>query len=494
MNKKMHETHRINSAGIIAYTIITTVLLFAYVLEFLKGSRTLGYTLVFAVLNLVPYITCLILYRKDRTTNGIKYMMSIGFSVLYAFVLVTAAVPTTFVYIYLIFLILIPYGDTRLCTITGTIAVVANIVAVVIGFWNGSLTTADLAMVEIQVLATVIAAFFTVVATTVIGKVNAQRMAELNDEKDKSDALLSNTLELSGGISDDLAAVTERMKQLEQSAVTTRDSMQDVSAGANDTAEAMQMQMQQTEAIVEQVDKVKEVSRVITEDVRQTEDTIVVGKDNIEHLLSYVSQSENASGIVASKMEELTENTAKMNSIVELINSITSQTSLLSLNASIEAARAGEAGKGFAVVAGEISTLSQQTSEATVSITELISGITGSIDEVFQAIHQLMESNKEQNRSAETMARNFEKIEECSGSIHKVSHELEMVISELAKLNEIIVQNINSVSAVTEEMSARAGETLTESGNNAAIVEEVTKVIVELNDKAKQLNQGGSDS
>ena len=494
MNKKMHETHRINSAGIIAYTIITAVLLFAYVLEFLKGSRTLGYTLVFAVLNLAPYITCLILYRKDRTTNGIKYMMSIGFSVLYAFVLVTAAVPTTFVYIYLIFLILIPYGDTRLCTITGTIAVVANIVAVVIGFWNGSLTTADLAMVEIQVLATVIAAFFTVVATTVIGKVNAQRMAELNDEKDKSDALLSNTLELSGGISDDLAAVTERMKQLEQSAVTTRDSMQDVSAGANDTAEAMQMQMQQTEAIVEQVDKVKEVSRGITEDVRQTEDTIVVGKDNIEHLLSYVSQSENASGIVASKMEELTENTAKMNSIVELINSITSQTSLLSLNASIEAARAGEAGKGFAVVAGEISTLSQQTSEATVSITELISGITGSIDEVFQAIHQLMESNKEQNRSAETMARNFEKIEECSGSIYKVSHELEMVISELAKLNEIIVQNINSVSAVTEEMSARAGETLTESGNNAAIVEEVTKVIVELNDKAKQLNQGGSDS
>lgn len=494
MNKKMHETHRINSAGIIAYTIITTVLLFAYVLEFLKGSRTWGYTLVFTVLNLVPYITCLILFRKDRTTNGIKYMMSIGFSVLYAFVLVTAAVPTTFVYIYLIFLILIPYGDTRLCTITGTIAVVANIVAVVIGFWNGSLTTADLAMVEIQVLATVIAAFFTVVATTVIGKVNAQRMAELNDEKDKSDALLSNTLELSGGISDDLAAVTERMKQLEQSAVTTRDSMQDVSAGANDTAEAMQMQMQQTEAIVEQVDKVKEVSRGITEDVRQTEDTIVVGKDNIEHLLSYVSQSENASGIVASKMEELTENTEKMNSIVELINSITSQTSLLSLNASIEAARAGEAGKGFAVVAGEISTLSQQTSEATVSITELISGITGSIDEVFQAIHQLMESNKEQNRSAETMARNFEKIEECSGSIYKVSHELEMVISELAKLNEIIVQNINSVSAVTEEMSARAGETLTESGNNAAIVEEVTKVIVELNDKAKQLNQGGSDS
>lgn len=487
--KKMNETHRINAAVLLSYSVLTFILLAAYLLEFVKGSRGLGYTIVFTLLNLVPYIAFFVLYKKDKTTTIVKYILSIGFSVLYAFVLLTAAVPTTFVYIFLVFFMIIPYGDMRLCYITGGMAVVANIVSVVIGFVGGSLTTADLAMVEIQVISVALSAIFTGFATSVIGQVNAQRIAELNDEKVKSDALLSHTLELSKGISRDIESVSARMERLDQSVATTRDSMNEVSVGVNETAESMQAQLLQTEEIVGHVNKAQKVSRDIAENVQQTEDTILVGKGNIENLLSHVNQSESASSLVASKMNELAENTEKMNSILELINSVTKQTSLLSLNASIEAARAGEAGRGFAVVAQEISDLAKQTSDATVGIAKLIEGITGSIDEVFRAINQLVESNKEQNQSAETMAQNFEKIEKCSRSIYEVSADLERVISELAKSNQSIVENINTVSAVTQEVSAHANETLTESEQNALVVEEVTRVIVELNDKAKKLNQ-----
>jgi methyl-accepting chemotaxis protein len=97
-----------------------------------------------------------------------------------------------------------------------------------------------------------------------------------------------------------------------------------------------------------------------------------------------------------------------------------------------------------------------------------------------------MDSNKGQNQSVETMAQNFEEIENCVHNINEVSENLEQVVFDLAKTNESIIASINNVSAVTEEVSARANETLSESEKDALVVEEITNVIIELNNKAKQ--------
>lgn len=487
--KRMDETHRINKSVLIAYTVITLLLQAAYMLELVKGDRTGTYIALFSALNLVPYGLCLWSYIKDKTSQTMKYIMCVGYSILYAFVLLTSAVPTTFVYMFLMLFLLVPYGKKALCFITGGVAVASNIVSVVVGFTSGDLTTDDLAMVEIQIISMTVSVAFTVLVTHVIGKVNAQRMGELNEEKEKIDELLSHTLEVSKGISEDIATVSSRMKDLERSVVTTKDSMQDVSYGANETAESMQEQLMQTEAIVKQVSKTKAVSSTIAEDMRYTNEAIKVGKEDINRLLEFVEKSEQVSTTVADKMQELTENMEKMNSIVEMINSITNQTSLLSLNASIEAARAGEAGRGFTVVAGEISGLAGQTRTATIDITKLIEGITVSIKDVFASINELVESNKEQNNAAQEMAESFEKIEGYTRSIGEVSLTLEDVVGELEKTNKVIIEGIGNVSAVTEEVSARATETFSVSENNAETVEEIANVIVELNNKAQKLHE-----
>ena len=65
---------------------------------------------------------------------------------------------------------------------------------------------------------------------------------------------------------------------------------------------------------------------------------------------------------------------------------------------------------------------------------------------------------------------------------------LSPILEELSKKNEIIVTSINTVSSVTEEVSARANETLSGTENDALVVDEITDVIVNLNEKAKQLN------
>lgn len=487
--KKMPELHRINKAVLIQYAILTIIILAAYILEFVKGSRTLPYTLIFMFFDLVPFVLFAVIYRKNPESSNLKYILSIGFSLLYAFVLITAAVPTTFVYIFMIYVTIIPYGDIRLCYITGGIAVLANIGSVIYGFVTSSLSTNDLAMIEIQVISIAIGAFFVYLATNVIGKVNAQKMDEIHEEKDKTEHLLANTLDISQGISDDIETVSTRMEMLMTAMSTTGDSMKDVTAGANETADSLQQQLSQTEEIVEQIDSAKAVTETIASNVAQTEQTITLGKENIEQLLASVNQSEAVGATVAEKMNELMENTKKMNSIVEMINSITSQTSLLSLNASIEAARAGEAGRGFAVVAGEIQSLAGQTSEATVNITKLINDINSSIQEVFNSTNQMMENNKTQNQAVETMASTFEDIEQCVSNIEEGSSNLEHVVAELVHSNETIVNGINMISSVTQEVSARASETLEDTEKNTVVVEEVTDVIFSIYAKAKQLNE-----
>lgn len=489
MNKnKKTEMHRMNKSALIAYSILTVILMVAYLIEFVKGDRSLGYTLGFGALDIIPYAIFVATYIKDREARVLKYILSIGFSVLYAFVLLTAAVPTTFVYIFMLYIAVIPYGDIILCFITGGAALVSNIISIAIGFSNKSLTTDDMAMVEIQVIAIALGAVFVGFATSTIGKINAQKMEEISSQKNKTEKLLANTLELSRVISGDIESVTGQMEELKNSVIATKDSMEDVSMGTNESAESLQQQLIETEEIVSKLENANNMTGTIANDVSETHKDIMTGKEKLGNLLESVSQSDITSRTVAEKMDELIENAEKMNEIVEMINSITNQTKLLSLNASIEAARAGEAGRGFSVVATEISSLAGQTNDATINITDLINGIITSIKEVFESINQLIDNNREQNSAVNTMAETFEKIEKSVENINSFSLDLEKIMAELSVTNESIVSNINNISAVTEEVSARASETLADSERNAQIVEDVTSVIVNLNEKAKNLD------
>ncbi|MBP8968967.1 MAG: methyl-accepting chemotaxis protein [Lachnospiraceae bacterium] len=150
----------------------------------------------------------------------------------------------------------------------------------------------------------------------------------------------------------------------------------------------------------------------------------------------------------------------KINELTNTIMAISSQTSLLALNASIEAARAGEAGRGFAVVATEIGNLAGQTSSA-------VANINGIVDEVNSAITQMQTCLTEMGDFIENTVlkdyKEFQKVgdqyqddadifKDSMSSIKNSTDELTEIIADIAgaigSINRAIGESANGVSDI----------------------------------------------
>ena len=287
----------------------------------------------------------------------------------------------------------------------------------------------------------------------------------------------------------DIEKIDSKISTLGESVDATREAMGEVNTGSTDTADAVQKQLEMTEQIQRRVETVESGAEEIIESINETRKAVEDGNRNVETLVDSVKESVESGRAVARQLAQLDEDMVKMNSIVDIITEITSQTSLLALNASIEAARAGEAGKGFSVVASEISKMADGTQDATVKITELISNVSGAIRDVVEVTGNMIEMIEGQNKATEQTAESFVTIENNTESIFTNSSRLAGIVSELAQDNKKIVDSVSTISAISEEVAAHANDTFSASEQNSSTVSEIVTLSGELRALAHKLEQ-----
>lgn len=485
MNKEMRI---INKTAAASHTVLIVVLLLAYAIEVVKGDRTIGYFAIFSLLAVIPVIGDWIAYKANPETTKIKHILGTGYSIFYIFVIFTTVNDVAFTFAIPMFIMVTLYSDVKFCALVGFGCFFVNLIqaiqhAVTVGFAEGELATYEI-KIALMLLVAIIVCF----TTGVLEKINKMKMDAINEEKDNVSRLLNNIMSVSGEMSEGIVNMTAQMQELGNSVSETRNAMQEVSTGTNESAESIQNQLMQTEEIQKHIEQVASVSESINDSMEHAKGDIQNGKSNLDILMAQVESSEQAGREVVTDISALEEYMKNMQSIIELITSVASQTSLLALNASIEAARAGEAGKGFAVVATEISNLANQTQTATVNITEVIHNVTEKLTIAVNAVQQLMDNNTKQNESAATVAESFEKIAESTQNVDEQSRALEKVVNDLAVANSVIVEGVQTLSAIMQQVSAHSNETYSVSERNSDIVNQVTSLVETLNNQAQSLH------
>jgi len=246
--------------------------------------------------------------------------------------------------------------------------------------------------------------------------IERQRRADMEGLADSFETAIGEVIET---VSSAAAELEASATSLTKTAEKTQRLSDTVSSASDDATANVQSVASASE---EMASSVSEISRQVQEAAR-------IAGDAVEKAHS-----------ADERINSLSQASAKIGDVVELINTIAGQTNLLALNATIEAARAGESGRGFAVVAAEVKALAEQTAKATAEISQQIGSI--------------------QSATLASVA-NMREVGEVIGRIAEISATIASAVEEQGAATQEIARNVQQAATGTSEVSVTIAEVRT---------------------------------
>ena len=272
--------------------------------------------------------------------------------------------------------------------------------------------------------------------------------------RNSSDTMSANSYELNDTSSQTLAANNEISKAVE-----------DVAEGSTGMASSISKINENLEEMSRETKDINESVNEIRNQTTAVQDSSKIMNDKIKSMQDSSHKMDDGISAISKRIETVNTTVDKVSNIVSVIEEISSETNLLSLNASIEAARAGDAGKGFAVVAQEIRVLSDNTTTELENIKQIISSLVEECRYCVQASGTIVEDNAKQKEEIKAVLEEFSSLDEQIQRTAEKADEIEELVTAMIELNDDITKSSNSLTdvsaanaAATEEMNANIEE------------------------------------
>lgn len=482
MTKKQYR-----AANKMVYIVLTALMLYIILslIAALKLEANFKIILQF-ITSIIGLLIASIGFFLKREEKVGSILIVLGPTIAYFLMMCTNGTPLTIVYAFPIMLAAMVYLNARLMMIGDIVVIIGSLIQIFRLTGTGAMST-DFAVVSEMVILLCIVSSFS--AAKLLERFNKENTALIEAKADESIEKATNMSISAEKLMDGFDKADEMIGMVSDCINTNNFSMKNIAQSTESTANAVETQAEMCRDIVHHTEVAEHEMEVMMQAADTTIGTVKEGFELIQELEKQSQIVRNASDHTVKSTNELTKKIDEVKGIVEAILTISSQTNLLALNASIEAARAGEAGKGFAVVADEIRQLSDQTKDSVNKITDIITALNTYAVDATSSVEDTITTVEKQNEMIAESHQKFmiisEEVEALSLSINHTEHRMK----EIFEKTNVISDNINQLSATSEEVSASSTEGLMTAEKAVTSMHTFNQLLEELYTVAKELKK-----